>query len=167
MPAQPAWFHRLDEILTVSRSIESTRFDRQAGFRPSKQRPLWGDEILWRSYVMLHTMVRALQGALATPDGLSATRGLRTVEGGSSEEPTVRLGSSAVSVARRRPPGTYPDSDPAEQASDLDECIGNSVRDPRASPSVRYPLPQSNGYGIWAARQLQACVSWPLAKGAS
>ena len=55
----------------------------------------------------------------------------------------------------------------SEQASDLDECIGNSVRDPRASPSVRYPLPQSNGYGIWAARQLQACVSWPLAKGAS
>ena len=78
MPSQPACFHRLDEIFTGLRVMTSTRLDRLAGFRPSKQRPLSGDEILWRSYVMLHTMVRALQGALAAPDGLSATRGLRT-----------------------------------------------------------------------------------------
>ena len=30
MPSQPAWFHRLDEILTAPRSIESTRLDRLA-----------------------------------------------------------------------------------------------------------------------------------------
>ena len=30
MPAQPAWFHRLDEILGALRSIESTRLDRLA-----------------------------------------------------------------------------------------------------------------------------------------
>ena len=27
MPAQPAWFHRLDEILTALRSMTSTRLD--------------------------------------------------------------------------------------------------------------------------------------------
>ena len=30
MPSQPAWFHRLDEILSALRSIESTRLDRLA-----------------------------------------------------------------------------------------------------------------------------------------
>ena len=30
VPSQPAWFHRLDEILTAPRSIESTRLDRLA-----------------------------------------------------------------------------------------------------------------------------------------
>ena len=30
MPSQPAWFQRLDEILTALRSIESTRLDRRA-----------------------------------------------------------------------------------------------------------------------------------------
>ena len=30
MPAQPAWFHRLDEILSALRPIESTHLDRQA-----------------------------------------------------------------------------------------------------------------------------------------
>ena len=30
MPAQPAWFHRLDEIITALRFIESTRLDRAA-----------------------------------------------------------------------------------------------------------------------------------------
>ena len=30
MPAQPAWFHRLEEILSALRSIESTRLDRLA-----------------------------------------------------------------------------------------------------------------------------------------
>ena len=30
MPSQPACFHRLDEILTTLRSIESTRLDRRA-----------------------------------------------------------------------------------------------------------------------------------------
>ena len=30
VPSQPAWFHRLDEILTAPQSIESTRLDRLA-----------------------------------------------------------------------------------------------------------------------------------------
>ena len=30
MPSQPAWFHRLDEILADLRSIESTHLDRRA-----------------------------------------------------------------------------------------------------------------------------------------
>ena len=30
MPAQPAWFHRLEEILSVPRSMTSTRLDRLA-----------------------------------------------------------------------------------------------------------------------------------------
>ena len=30
MPSQPAWFHRLEEILTTPRSIESTLLDRLA-----------------------------------------------------------------------------------------------------------------------------------------
>ena len=30
MPSQPAWFHRLDEILTSLRAMKSTRLDRQA-----------------------------------------------------------------------------------------------------------------------------------------
>ena len=30
MPSQPAWFHRLDEILGALRAIESTYIDRQA-----------------------------------------------------------------------------------------------------------------------------------------
>ena len=28
MPSQPAWFHRLDEILSALRSMTSTRLDR-------------------------------------------------------------------------------------------------------------------------------------------
>ena len=30
MPAQPAWFHRLDEILSAPRAMTSTRLDRAA-----------------------------------------------------------------------------------------------------------------------------------------
>ena len=30
MPSQPAWFHRLDEILTALRSMTSTHLDRAA-----------------------------------------------------------------------------------------------------------------------------------------
>ena len=30
MPAQPAWFHRLDEILSALRSMTSTHLDRAA-----------------------------------------------------------------------------------------------------------------------------------------
>ena len=30
MPAQPAWFHRLDEILSALRAMTSTRLDRAA-----------------------------------------------------------------------------------------------------------------------------------------
>jgi len=30
MPSQPAWFHRLDEILETLRGMESTHLDRQA-----------------------------------------------------------------------------------------------------------------------------------------
>ena len=30
MPAQPAWFHRLDEILSALRAMTSTRLDRSA-----------------------------------------------------------------------------------------------------------------------------------------
>ena len=30
MPAQPAWFHRLEEILTTLRSMTSTQLDRAA-----------------------------------------------------------------------------------------------------------------------------------------
>ena len=30
MPAQPAWFHRLDEILSALRAMTSTRLDRLA-----------------------------------------------------------------------------------------------------------------------------------------
>ena len=30
MPAQPAWFHRLDEILTALRAMTSTHLDRAA-----------------------------------------------------------------------------------------------------------------------------------------
>ena len=30
MPAQPAWFHRLDEILGVLRRMDTSHLDRQA-----------------------------------------------------------------------------------------------------------------------------------------
>ena len=30
MPSQPAWFHRLDEILSALRAMTSTHFDRLA-----------------------------------------------------------------------------------------------------------------------------------------
>ena len=30
MPSQPAWFHRLDEILDTLRGLESTHLDRSA-----------------------------------------------------------------------------------------------------------------------------------------
>ena len=50
MPAQPAWFQRLDEILADLRSIESTRLDRLAVeklFRVRQRRARWYPR-LWR-----------------------------------------------------------------------------------------------------------------------
>jgi hypothetical protein len=48
MPSQPAWFHRLDQILDVLRSMEASHLDRQAveklfGVRERRARQLMAD----------------------------------------------------------------------------------------------------------------------------
>ena len=50
MPSQPAWFHRLDEILTALRAMTSTHLDRLAVeklFRVRQRRARWCPR-LWR-----------------------------------------------------------------------------------------------------------------------
>ena len=47
MPAQPAWFHRLDEILSAPRSMTSTRLDRLA---PSDGGARCGGSGWWRIF---------------------------------------------------------------------------------------------------------------------
>ena len=58
MPAQPAWFHRLDEILSALRSMTSTHLDRAAveklfRFRQEASRPRRTRPNSWRTSRLL------------------------------------------------------------------------------------------------------------------
>ena len=76
-PAQPACFHRLDEILTAPRSIESTRLDRLAvqklfGVRERRARQIMagleGLRVGNAAAVSREALIARLEPMVASPD---------------------------------------------------------------------------------------------------
>ena len=71
MPSQPAWFHRLDEILGALRSMTSTHLDRAAVeklFRVRQRRArwcprLWRPPTWWRKLYLIGMVEGALRPA--------------------------------------------------------------------------------------------------------
>ena len=74
MPAQPAWFHRLDEILALLRSIADSSYFFQAKDVFIDEKDLRTDAHRWET--TLHKTRRMRGGGLRNPvfDGQSSNR---------------------------------------------------------------------------------------------